>query len=124
MSDTNMVTLIGDLNKTSELKEFDSGTSVLNMTLRVVTPFVKADGEESQRTDYFKVDLWNPEDKELAGLPKGTRVLVNGSLRNRTWTGSGGSRGITTLITADEVEVIDHEEAEVAANTAAVPSTT
>lgn len=52
----NIVTLVGVLQETPELKEFESGTKGAFITLRVAKPFRSMDG--SYESDFVKCALW------------------------------------------------------------------
>ena len=55
-------------------------------------------------TSFFRVNVWRQQAENAAEtLTKGTRVIVTGKLRNRSWQTDGGEPRTVTEIEADEL---------------------
>lgn len=100
----NSVALCGNLTRDPEVKEFASGSKVINFSM-AVNESVKKDGEWTDRANYFDVQLWgNRADWLGKNLTKGSKVMVSGRLRWEQYEKNGEKRSIVRVI-ADDVEV-------------------
>ena len=104
MSETERVTLVGNLTADPELRYTPSGLEVANLRV-AVTQRVQQDGEwRDGETSFFKVNVWRGQAEHLAdSLAKGDRVMVTGRLRQRSWETPEGDKRSVTEIEADEV---------------------
>ncbi|HVE90879.1 MAG TPA: single-stranded DNA-binding protein [Actinomycetota bacterium] len=105
MANDNQVTLIGNITDDPELRYTPSGTPVASFTVAINRRVRdQASGEwKDGDTSFFKCNVWRQQAENVAeSLTKGTRVIVVGQLRTRSWeTPEGQKRSVT------EVEV-DH----------------
>jgi single-strand DNA-binding protein len=103
MPDT-FVSLIGNLTDDPELKYTPNGAAVANFRL-AVTPRVK-DGDtwKDGETSFFRVNAWRDLAEHAAdSLTKGTRVVVLGRLKARSWETPEGERRSVVEVEAEEV---------------------
>jgi len=101
MSDTT-VTIAGNLTDTPELRFTPNGAAVANFTL-AVTPRVKdGDSWKDGDTGFFRCTAWRALAEHLAELGKGDRVLVFGSLRQRSWETEDGQRRTVVEVQVEE----------------------
>jgi single-strand DNA-binding protein len=103
MPDTT-ITIAGNLTGDPELRHTPSGAAVANFTV-AVTPRVK-DGENWRdgETSFFGCAAWRTLAEHLAdSLAKGDRVLVHGTLRQRSWETDEGERRSAVEVQAEEV---------------------
>jgi single-strand DNA-binding protein len=98
------VTVVGNLTGDPELRFTPNGAAAANVRL-AVTPRVREDDQwKDGETSFFRVNVWRQQAENLAEtLTKGTRVIVTGKLRNRTWQTDGGEQRTVTEIEADEI---------------------
>ncbi len=103
MPDTT-TTIVGNLTDNPELRFTPNGAPVANFTL-AVTPRVKdGDGWKDGETSFLRVTAWRALAEHLAdSLSKGDRVLVYGTLRQRSWETPEGERRSTVEVQAEEV---------------------
>lgn len=97
----NRVILIGHLGADPEENSMQDGRSVLN--LRLATTDVWRDkntGERRERTEWHRVVIFAEKLVEVAKqyLKKGSKVFVEGRLRNSEWEDSHGQRRFTTEV--------------------------
>ncbi|PSO53685.1 MAG: single-stranded DNA-binding protein [Actinobacteria bacterium QS_5_72_10] len=100
------VTLVGNLTANPELRFTQAGTAVANMRVAVNRRIRNnQSGEWEDRTDgFFNVVVWRSLAENAAdSLAKGTRVMVNGRLTERTFENQQGETRYVTEIEADEV---------------------
>lgn len=103
----NQVTLVGNLGADPEIKSFQNGGQIAN--LRIATSENWKDrqtGERKERTEWHNVVI---NGDGLIGVVeryvrKGSKVLVQGSLRTRKWQDQHGNDRYTT-----EVVVAGHD---------------
>jgi len=99
----NKVILMGRLTKDPELRYTSvNNTAVCTFSLAVDRRFSKP-GEEKQ-ADFFNIVAWRKQ-AEFCGkyFTKGLKVVVVGSLQNRSWDDNEGKKHYITEVIADEV---------------------
>jgi single-strand DNA-binding protein len=78
--------------------------AVANFRLAVTPRVREGDSWKDGDTSFFRVNVWRQQAENVAEtLTKGTRVIVTGKLRNRTWQTDGGKQRTVTEIEADEI---------------------
>jgi single-strand DNA-binding protein len=103
MPDTT-ITIVGNLTDAPELRFTPTGAAVANFTV-AVTPR-RPDGQggfQDGDTSFFRCTAWRSLAEHVAELAKGDRVLVHGSLRQRSWQTEDGERRSTVEVQAEEV---------------------
>jgi single-strand DNA-binding protein len=104
MSETERVTLVGNLTADPELRSTPSGLPVTSLRL-AITPRVK-DGDtwRDGETTFHTVNVWRDQAEHATeSLTKGARVLVVGRPKQRTWTDQDGTEHQVTEVDAEEV---------------------
>ena len=97
----NKATLIGYLGKDPEVRAFQSGGRVANLTIATSESWKdKASGERKERTEWHRVTI---HADGLIGvvekyLKKGSKVYIEGKLETRKWTDREGHDSYTTEI--------------------------
>ncbi len=97
----NKVQLIGNLGKDPEIRSFQNGGRVANLTIATSESWKdKTSGERKERTEWHRVSITNDG---LVGvvekyLKKGAKVYVEGQLETRKWTDKDGVERYTTEI--------------------------
>jgi single-strand DNA-binding protein len=103
MPDTH-VTIVGNLTEDPEVSFTPNGAAVCNFRV-AVTPRVRdGDGWKDGDTSFYQVVAWRTLAENLAeSLTKGARVLVYGTLRQRSWETPEGERRSVVEVQAEEV---------------------
>jgi single-strand DNA-binding protein len=103
MPDTT-TTIVGNLTEGPELRFTQGGAPVANFTV-AVTPRVKdGDGWRDGETSFLRCTAWRQLAEHAAdSLSKGDRVLVYGTLRQRSWETPEGERRSTVEVQAEEL---------------------
>jgi single-strand DNA-binding protein len=103
MPDTS-TTIVGNLTEHPELRFTANGAAVANFTV-AVTPRVKdGDGWKDGETSFLRVTAWRQLAEHAAdSLSKGDRVLVYGTLRQRSWETPEGERRSVVEVQAEEL---------------------
>ena len=125
----NKASIIGNLGKDPEVRSFQNGGRVANLTVATSDSWKdKATGERKQRTEWHRVSIVNPGLVEVAEkyLKKGAKVYIEGRLETRSWTDKDGKERYTTEIVlrpyAGELTMLDPRKDEPVADTGAPPA--
>lgn len=111
MSAMNLVILMGNLGQDPILRQTASGKPVLNYSLAVDHTTVKtgADGKTVKETspDWHNIVVWGDAATNQAKyLQKGSQVLIEGRLANRSYEDKNGVTQRRTEIIADKVRFL------------------
>jgi single-strand DNA-binding protein len=107
----NKVILIGNAGKDPEIRHLDSGVAVI--TLPVVTSERVKDrtGEWREVSEWHNVVFWRTLAESVEKyVRKGSQILVEGKLRNRSWEDQNGQKRYTTEIVAETLKVLNRRE--------------
>jgi single-strand DNA-binding protein len=99
MSNTNSVTLIGNLVDDPELRFTPSGVAMAKIRFAVNKRYQNRDGEWQEETSFFGGTCWRDMAENVAeSLQKGLRVIVIGELQQRSWeTQEGDKRSVVEV---------------------------
>ncbi len=99
----NRVQLIGNVGTTPFIKSFESGKKMASFIM-ATDDVKKVNGKFVKRTDWHKVITWgkNAEITE-ANIFKGSEVVINGVLINKTFTDRDGITRKVSEILADSL---------------------
>jgi single-strand DNA-binding protein len=101
----NRVILAGNLTRDPEIRYLPSGTSVTSFSLAVNERIKKGDTWEEQAS-FFDVTVFGKQGENCAEyLSKGRPALVEGRLRQRSWTQDGVKKSKIEVI-ADNVQFL------------------
>ena len=97
----NTVILMGNTTKDVEVREAGN-TKVANFSLAVPREY-KRDGQPD--TDFHNCTVFGKTAEFMEKhVPKGTRILVKGSLQNNQYTDKEGKSRVQTVVMVDRVE--------------------
>jgi len=115
MASLNKVILIGNLTADPEVKQTQSGLSVVSFTVAVNRRTGK---DAEQKTDFISIVAWR-KTAEFVGqyFKKGKPILVCGSIQTRSYTDKSGSKRIAVEVLADEVGFVESKSAEAPSGT-------
>jgi single-strand DNA-binding protein len=102
----NVITIVGNLTDDPELRYTPAGAAVANLRVAVNQRFFnKETNQWDDRLDgFFTVNVWRDYAENVAdSLHRGTRVLVTGRLRSRSYEDKEGQTRWVTEIEADEI---------------------
>ena len=109
MRGVNKVIIIGNLGADPEARQFSNGGSVTNISVATSEQWTdKQSGEKREATEWHRVSLFNRLGEIAAQyLRKGSKVYIEGSLRNRKYQAPDGSDRYATEIRADQMQMLD-----------------
>lgn len=133
MSQGNNVNVVGNCTRDPELRFTPSGTAVATFGVAVNRRWkAKGSDEWQEETSFFNVTCWGTLGENVAEtIQKGTRVMVEGRLEQRTWETESGDKRSEVEIVADDVgpslrwataTVVRNERSESATSRSSAPS--
>lgn len=106
----NKVVLAGRLTADPELKQTQSGISVLTFSIAVNRRFTKSnDGQAQQpQADFINLVAWRQTAEFIARyFHKGSCICVTGSIQTRNWQDQQGQKRYVTEVVVDEAMFVD-----------------
>ena len=104
MANDNQVMLVGNLTDDPELRFTPNGAAVANFRLAVTPRVREGDSWKGGETSFFRINVWRQQAENVAEtLQKGTRCIVVGRLRTRSWETPEGEKRSVTEVEADEI---------------------
>jgi len=100
----NKVILVGNLGKDPEVRNAQSGTKIVSLTVATSETWNdRASGERKERTEWHRVVIFNERVADVAErfLRKGRKVYLEGMLQTRKWTDQSGQERYTTEVVID-----------------------
>jgi single-strand DNA-binding protein len=100
MSGVNKVIILGRLGKDPELKTFENGGKICNITIATSENYTDKAGNKVERTEWHNV-VFNEKLADVANnyLTKGKEVYVEGKLRTRKYDDANGvTRYVTEIL--------------------------
>ena len=99
----NSVTLVGNLVDDPELRVTPSGVALAKLRFAVNRRYQR-NGEWQEDTSFFTGTCWRDMAENVAeSLTKGTRVVLNGRLEQRSWETQDGDKRSVVEIQIDEI---------------------
>lgn len=107
-ANANLVVLIGNVSRKSQLRQTPKGVAVTDFTLAINKPVTGEEGEVALRTTFVDVTVWRKTAEFVASsLEVGTPVYLQGHLDLETWGGSGpGSQKSKLKVVGDDVQIL------------------
>lgn len=104
----NRVTLFGDLGADPELRFTQGGTAVMSIRMATTESYVDKDKERKDRTEWHAVVVWGARAEGLNRvLHKGSKILVEGSIRTSSYDDRDGNKRYKTEIVANNIVLAD-----------------
>ncbi|HEX6980175.1 MAG TPA: single-stranded DNA-binding protein [Alphaproteobacteria bacterium] len=97
----NKVILIGNLGRDPEIRSFQNGGRVANLSIATSETWRdKASGERKEKTEWHRVVVYNDKLVDVVEryLKKGAKVYIEGQLETRKWSDQSGQERYTTEI--------------------------
>ncbi|HJF46134.1 single-stranded DNA-binding protein [Thermophilibacter provencensis] len=105
MSTINSVAISGNLVDNAVLRSTKNGTMVLNFTVAVTERVKGADGAFAERPSYIDCAVFGRRADALSRyLTKGTLAMVQGHLRQLTYTDRQGQRRSKVEVMVEEID--------------------
>jgi single-strand DNA-binding protein len=104
-TDSNSITISGNITREPEMRYTPSGVSKVNFGVAVNRSWRNQQTQEwEEQTSFFNVVAWRQLAENIsASLGKGSRVVVSGRLEQRSWETEQGEKRSIVEIVADDV---------------------
>src|ERR687888_2437882 len=105
MASDNQVVIVGNLTDDPELRFTPQGVAVANFRVAVSPRFKDANGQwKDGDTSFFRVNCWRQLAENVAeSLTRGSRTMIAGRLKMRSWETQEGEKRSVVEIEADDV---------------------
>lgn len=97
----NKVILVGNLGADPEVRTFQSGDKVVNLSLATSENWKdKATGERKEKTEWHRVVVFNQGLINICEnyLKKGSKIYIEGQLETRSWEQDGQKKYATEVV--------------------------
>ena len=104
-TDSNSITISGNITREPEMRYTPSGVSKVSFGVAVNRSWRNQQTQEwDEQTSFFNVVAWRQLAENVgASLAKGSRVVVTGRLEQRSWETEQGEKRSIVEIVADDV---------------------
>lgn len=111
MANLNRVFLIGRLVADPQLSHTNSGLPFSRFRIAVNNPYRDKNGNWQEDTIFIDIVLWgDAADRAVSKFNKGSRVLVEGSLRQSNWETEKGEKRSRIEVRANRVVGLDRRK--------------
>lgn len=99
----NKAILLGNLGKAPDVYHDRNGKPIVTLSIATSTSWTdKSSGERKERTHWHKAVIFKEQECKMAeSLKKGSRVWIEGALRNRKFTDKAGIERYVTEVVID-----------------------
>lgn len=101
----NKVILIGNVVADAETRHTQGGQAVTNFRMATNEKWRDKGGQLQERSEYHVCVMWGQENTAKY-ITKGKQVMVEGSLRERSWEDKDGKKRYVTEILVDRTELL------------------
>ncbi len=100
----NTVQLIGNVGNDPEIKNFDGGRKLANLTIATNDSYKNDKGEKIETTEWHKVVAWGKTaDLIEKYVTKGNQIGIEGKLTHRSYDDKNGEKRYITEVVVNEV---------------------
>ena len=105
----NSLTISGRLTRDSELRYTPNGAAVLHCGLAIDDGYWDKNANQwVDRTIFMDIDVWGPQAEKFSNiLKKGSPVIVEGRLKQHTYTAQDGQNKKVTDIHVDRIQSLE-----------------
>mgnify|MGYP006348299039 CR=1 FL=1 len=103
----NRVQLIGHVGNEPEIKTFEGGKKLANLTIATNEVYYKENGDKVEQTEWHKITAWGKTAEIIEKyVIKGKEVAIEGKLTHRTYDDKDGNKRYITEVVANEILLI------------------
>src|SRR3970040_248605 len=100
----NKVQLIGHVGQEPEIKTFDGGKKVANITLATNEVYYKENGDKVEKTEWHKVKAWGKTAEIIEKyVVKGKEIGIEGKLTYSDYLDKNGEKRYVTEVVANDI---------------------
>jgi single-strand DNA-binding protein len=103
----NTVQLIGNVGNDPEIKTFDGGKKLANLTIATNDSYKNDKGEKVETTEWHKVVAWGKTADIIEKyVTKGLQIGIEGKLTHRSYDDKNGEKRYITEVVVNEVMLL------------------
>jgi len=100
----NRVQLIGNVGNNPEVRNLESGSKLVRLSLATNESYRNKEGERVTQTEWHNVVAWNKTAEIIESyVVKGQEIGVDGKLTTRSWEDKDGIKRYTTEVVCNEI---------------------
>lgn len=100
----NRVQLIGHVGQEPEVKTFDGGKKVANITIATNDYYFNDKGEKVENTEWHRVTAWGKTAEIIEKyVTKGKEVAIDGKLTHRSYDDKDGTKRYVTEVVVNDI---------------------
>jgi single-strand DNA-binding protein len=100
----NRVQLIGHVGQEPEVKTFDGGKKVANITIATNDYYTNDKGEKVENTEWHKVVAWGKTAEIIEKyVTKGKEIAIDGKLTHRSYDDKDGTKRYITEVVVNDL---------------------
>ena len=100
----NKVQLIGHVGQEPEIKTFDGGKKIANLTIATNEVYYRENGDKVENTEWHKVTAWGKTADIIEKyVTKGKEIAIEGKLTHRSFDDKDGNKRYITEVVANEL---------------------
>lgn len=100
----NRVQLIGHVGNEPEIKTFEGGKKVANLTIATNDTYRNDKGDKVEQTEWHKVSAWGKTADIIEKyVTKGKEVAIEGKLTHRSYEDKNGEKRYITEVIVNEI---------------------
>lgn len=100
----NRVQLIGHVGQEPEVKTFDGGKKVANITVATNDYYTNDKGEKVENTEWHKVVAWGKTAEIIEKyVTKGKEIAIDGKLTHRSYDDKDGTKRYVTEVVVNDL---------------------
>ncbi|WP_413520636.1 single-stranded DNA-binding protein [Psychrobacter glacincola] len=109
MNGVNKVILVGTLGADPEVRQFNNGGGVTNISIATTEKWKdKQTGEAKEETEWHRIDMFGRLGEIAAQyLRKGSKVYIEGNLKTRKYQAQDGTDRYATSVRAQQMQMLD-----------------
>ena len=109
----NKVQLIGNVGSAPEVKNLEGGKKVVKLSLATSDSYKNAAGERIKETQWHNLVAWNKTaERAEKYLRKGSKIVVDGKLLNKSYIDKEGNKKYFTEILVNDLMMLDAKKPE------------
>ena len=109
----NSVRLMGNLGKAPIIKSFSNGGKIANCTIATAHISKDKEGNKIEETDWHNIVIKGKLAEVVEKyVSKGSKIAVEGSLRNRKYTDAAGNDKYITEVIVNDLQLLSKKESQ------------
>lgn len=106
----NRVQLIGNVGNDPEVKTFDGGKKVANLTIATNESYRNDKGEKVEQTEWHRIVAWGKTAEIVEKyVSKGKEIAIEGKLTHRSYDDKNGEKRYITEVMVNEITLFGNK---------------